>query len=441
MIRPASPEPPRLFRRNNARSDRQVIPLRQRDIPNPFGAPFWFTYVANLTLMTALSLLYRYADFVTFLGGSEFELGLITGLGMVGSLLMRFLQGFGIDRYGVRMVWLISLLVFVGSLIAHALPTTVHGPAVYFLQLIFRTAAAGAYGAAITFIALRANAARMAEAIGMLGTSGFIAMAIGPILGDLLLGNKPTDRGTINLMFFTAAGMGIISWASAILATRGQPPPPRRRQLPLWAVLRRYHPGLMLFMGILMGVGSGLPTIFVRAFTTRLEIESIAWYFTTYAMVAFFARILTRRICEIWGARPTIITGMLLLVVGTSAFDLVRTTWQLAIPGLFAGIAHALLFPAIVATGTSSFPERYRGLGTAAMLAMIDFGVLAGAPVAGGIVSLANALGLPGFSTMYLSIAAALLLGAGWYAIAGDKKPLMNRRQTLRRVAVDNAAN
>src|SRR5262249_4534638 len=159
------------------------------------------------------------------------------------------------------------------------------------LQVIFRTAVAGAYGAAITFVALRANAARMAEAIGMLGTSGFIAMAIGPILGDLLLGNKPTDRATINLMFFAAAGMGVISWIAAFLATRGQLPPPPRRQLPVWAVIRRYHPGRMLLMGILMGVGSGLPGIFVRAFATHMGIESIAWFFTTYAIAAFFARI------------------------------------------------------------------------------------------------------------------------------------------------------
>jgi MFS family permease len=441
MIRPASPEPLGLRRHIFVRGHHRAPERRSTEVPSPFGAPFWLTYVANMALMVAMSLLFRYADFVEFLGGSELELGLIAGVGMVGSLLMRLAQGVGIDRYGTRMVWLVSLVVFVGALIAHAWPTTVHSPAVYVLQVIFRTAVAGAYGAAITFIALRANAARMAEAIGMLGTSGFIAMAIGPILGDLLLGHKPADRATINLMFFAAAVMGVVSWVAAFLATRGQLPPPVRRQLPVWAVIQRYHPGNMLLMGVLMGIGSGLPGIFVRAFATHMQVESIAWFFTTYAIAAFFARVSTRRICERWGVRPTIVTGMLLLVAGTAAFVLVHTSWQLAIPGLFVGTAHALLFPAIVATGTSCFPERYRGLGTAVMLAMIDFGVLAGAPVAGGIVSLANALGLPGFHAMFLSIAAALLLGTGWFAMNNGDVRSTQSRWKLRRIAVDDATN
>ena len=57
-------------------------------LPNrgAYGAPFWFTYLANASLMVAVSLLFRYADFVEFLGGSELQLGLIVGAGMVGAL-------------------------------------------------------------------------------------------------------------------------------------------------------------------------------------------------------------------------------------------------------------------------------------------------------------------------------------------------------------------
>jgi hypothetical protein len=47
-------------------------------------------YVANLTVSVAVALLFRYADLVSVLGGSEWHLGWIVGLGMVGSLAMRF---------------------------------------------------------------------------------------------------------------------------------------------------------------------------------------------------------------------------------------------------------------------------------------------------------------------------------------------------------------
>ena len=45
-----------------------------------------------------MALMYRYADFVLFLKGDEWNVGLIVGVGMVGSLVMRFFQGFGIDH-------------------------------------------------------------------------------------------------------------------------------------------------------------------------------------------------------------------------------------------------------------------------------------------------------------------------------------------------------
>ena len=46
--------------------------------------------------MIGHSLLFRYADVVFFLGGSELLLGTIVGVGMIGSLAMRLAQGVGL---------------------------------------------------------------------------------------------------------------------------------------------------------------------------------------------------------------------------------------------------------------------------------------------------------------------------------------------------------
>ena len=69
--------------------------------------------------MAAVALLFRYADFVTLLGGNEFHLGWIVGVGMVGSLLTRLVLGSCIDRYGARRLWLISTVLFVATCFAH----------------------------------------------------------------------------------------------------------------------------------------------------------------------------------------------------------------------------------------------------------------------------------------------------------------------------------
>ena len=71
--------------------------------------------------MIGHSLLFRYADVVFFLGGSELLLGTMISVGIVSSLAMRLAQGVGIDRYGPRRMWIISGLLFVGSCLGHLL--------------------------------------------------------------------------------------------------------------------------------------------------------------------------------------------------------------------------------------------------------------------------------------------------------------------------------
>ena len=66
---------------------------------------------------------------------------------------------------------------------------------------------------------------------------------------------------------------------------------------------------------------------------------------------------------------------------GLLSYLLVSSRWQLGLPGMLGGVAHALLFPTVVARGSSAFPNRYRGLGTSMMLAMLDLGTLTGAPL------------------------------------------------------------
>ena len=160
-----------------------------------YDLAFWLTYVANLSIMIGHSLLFRYADVVFFLGGSELLLGTIVGVGMIGSLAMRLAQGIGIDRYGPRRMWILSGLLFITSCLGHLLLASANSPLIFLLRIVYACAIAGFFGASITFISSRAPVSRMAEMVGMLGTSGFLAMVLGTWLGDLMLGGAPMTWG------------------------------------------------------------------------------------------------------------------------------------------------------------------------------------------------------------------------------------------------------
>jgi len=413
---------------------------RRAEGAGAYDRAFWLTYLANTAMMIAISLLFRYADFITFLGGAEYELGWIVGMGMVGSLVMRIAQGVGIDKYGSRAIWMLSAAGFVLACYGHLWVTESNGWGIYALRILYNTSIAGVFGASITYISRRAPVYRMAEVVGTLGTSGFLGMISGAWLGDLIFGAGPIDRAHLNWMFELSGALGIGAFVFAWLATRGTPAPPRRKQPPIFWLVRRYHPGMVLLVGVAMGFGLGLPQTFLRPFALDLGIERIALFFSIYAPTAFVTRISIRSLPEKIGIRPMILAGIGSLAISMICCLFVRTEWQLAVPAVFLGVAHALLFPSVVAGGSAVFPIRYRGLGTTLVLAMFDLGNLIGAPTAGAILHHAERADLPKYVVMFGTVALLLTsigIAYAWTSRRSVAKPGRREFGPHRRGAAD----
>jgi MFS family permease len=417
--------------------------------PSAFGAPFWFTYASSTSMMIAVSLLFRYADFVKLLDGSELHLGLIVGVGMVGSLLMRIGQGVGIDRYGPRVIWLLSAALFGVSCLAHLLVTEIDGPFIFLVRILFQTSVAGFFGASITYISGRAPIVRMAEIIGNLGTSGFVGMVLGTFLSDQLLGASTVgglqlQRFHVDRLFIAAAMLGSAALVLGWFATGGHQMRRSKRQAPplLW-VVRRYNPGSILLVGVAMGFGLGLPPIFLRPFLAQLNIAGIFFFFFFYPLTAFATRLAIRRLPEILGIRPMILMGLASLAGSMLLFLVVSETWHLTFPAILLGIAHASLFPSVVAGGSGVFPVRYRGLGTTLVLAMFDLGSLIGSPTIGTILHVAGRYGWPRYATMFVTVSALLTLVGAIYAVTsrsvrlGQSPRRVKRKLVVRPLAVE----
>jgi len=400
-----------------------------------YGQVFWLAYVANALTMIAISILVRYADFVTHLGGAEGQLGLIVGVGMVGSLLMRFAQGVGIDRIGARTIWLWSLVFLAISLFSHCLIQTASSPTIFLLRVLVQTSVAGIFGASITYISRRVPPSRMAEIVGTLGTSGFIGVLVGPQIADWICGGETIGRSQLNYLFMTAGGLVSVALIAAWGATRGQPIKPVRKAPNLFALLRRYHPGVILLVAAAVGAGVSLPNTFLRTYAAEQHIPRIGIFFATYAITAFSVRMLTRRQFAARGNRFWVMWGLGAMASSMLLYLVVRTTWQLMIPGSLAGVAHALLFPAVVAGGSTSFPARYRGLGTTLMLGMFDVGALIGAPAVGGILHVARHYGWPAYPMMFAGVALAIagIAAVFWLRTANASPGAASFRATPRR--------
>lgn len=428
-------------------SDRRA-PQRDRtaDTGPMFGRSFWCAYAANFAMTSAASLLFRYSDYVHLLDGTEWHLGLIVGVGMVGAVSMRLAQGVGIDLFGPRVIWLWSSALYVASCLGHLLVSSVDGPGVYALRIAFQTSLAGFFGSSIAFIAGRSSTARIAEVVGTLGTSGFVGQMTGTFLSDLLLGQSQIERLHVDRVFLLSAALGSAALVFAALATHGARRPLRRRQPPLWRIVRRYQPGLVLLMAAATGFGLTLPTIFVRPFLEQLQIEgtrNFFLFFVLYSSTALVTRLSIRRLPERIGIRAMIYWGMAHLVAGMLSFLLVRSSWHLIVPAVLSGIAHALLFPAVVAGTSGRFPPRFRGIGTTLVLALCDTGTLVGSPLAGGILEAAGRAGWPRYPTMFTCVAILLAGCTLVYALAGKGCGKRKRRRqpvSTQRVTISQAA-
>jgi MFS family permease len=382
--------------------------------PPMYDRAFWLAYAANLLLMIGVSTLFRYADFVRLGGGTPFTLGLIVGVGMVGSLLMRGVLGTTIDHYGAGRIWAVSLAVVLGSLLLHLTIDDVHTPLVYFARIALMVGQAGCFGSSLTFVTLRAPPGRIGEMIGMLGSSGFIGLAVGPILGDWLFATREVALAHVQQMFLVSAAATALSLVCVLLAARdSEPVRIRRRRPPMVWLLRRYHPGPILICAAAMGIGVMMPHTFVRPYTEHLGLPRILTFFAVYAAAAFSVRLLTREFTDRFGVRPVVQFGFACLALSLLSFLLVDREWLLAVPAAIGGVAHAFLFPAIVTGGSLSFPTRYRGLATTLVLAMFDIANLIGQPLIGGIVQYASRVGLPGYATMFICVAGVMVVAAG----------------------------
>ncbi len=400
--------------------------------PRVYNISLLFAFFTNVFQLIAVSLLFRYSDFVNVLGGDEWHLGWIVGLASVGAVGFRLFQGSAIDRFGPGGIWLLSLVGEIVALLWHLRIDSVSGIEVYAARTLFATSLAGTFGAWLSFISLQAPHERVAEVIGVVGSSGFVGMAIGPVIGDWLFRDAIIDRGMVNMMFLVAAAMATLALFTAGLAvslardhhafrshrTRTTPKP---GQGPLRMVWNR-RPGMILVMGMLMGLSISFPGTFLRPMAEENNIDNIRTFFVVYNIAAFISRLLFRHAPQVLGLKPTILIGFGFMALSMLLYLPVKSAADFWMPALAGGLAHSFLFPSVIASCTHRFPIQQRGLATHLILAMYDSGTLIGMPLVGLIVTRAREVGWPPYPAAIATLCGLIVVTSLVYLVI-DREP------------------
>ena len=371
---------------------------------------FWLMYAGNFAAVAANAVTFKFAEFVAFLDGAETIAGWLVSVGLCGAVLLRYAFAQELDRFGYRRVWGVGAgLLLLGAVLQASAGSL--GPWLYAARLCFSCGLAIVFACGNAHIQMRAPEHRRTEAIAMIGSSGFLGLMFGILLGDAIFAGTVDDFFRYRLLFGVSAVLAAAHLAISLVVTRRDGRPTDRAVRPALSLLREYWPGACLLPGVMMGVGFGCTSVFLTRFATERGFEKIGPFFFGYAITAFLTRMVSRDWPARFGRRRLILAGCASQTIGFSLFPTVAANWMLVIPAVGIGFGHAVLFPSVVSIGSGRFPKAYRGTGTLLTMGIFDIGFLASAPVEGWI---AESLG---FSPLFLSVAAGFFVAGIGYGL------------------------
>lgn len=384
------------------------------DLPSGvlYNRAFWLAYSANLLLVTANALTFRFAEFVQYLRGTESLTGQIVQAGLVGSLVVRLVLGQAIDGLGVRRIWIASSVVFIAGCVLFVLIDRL-GPALFVARVLFTAGIASMFACSIYHVQIQAPPHRRTEVIGSLGTSGFVGMVAGTQIGDLLFRAVADPHALFVMLFALTAILGTAYLAIVVYLTRNDGLPCPVLGPPVHQLIFRYWPGAVAVVALLMGVGFTVTTVFLTRYATEHGLGGIGTFFACYAAAAFVFRWVSRSWSQSMGRHRMLLLGLGGHTVGHLLLVNVSAQWEFVLPALCTGFGHALLFPCVVSLGAGAFPPEFRGTGTSIILACVDLGTMLSAPVLGSVIE------RHGFNAMYYATAG--LMAAGFVAYGALK--------------------
>ncbi len=369
-----------------------------------YTGAFWMAYAANMMLVAANTMSYRFADFVKFLGRSEETTGWIVNLGLIGALLSRLVLGAAMDRFVIGRVWGAGALCFTtGSLLFLTIEEV--GPTIILARFLFALGLAVMFVGSNAHIQLKVPHHRRTEAIGSLGSSGFVGMIAGAQLETLLRRWIVDPENFFHTLFLIAAFVGVAYLILVWRLTRDDhyETPDVTPLAP--TLLRRYWPGPVMLVALLMGMGFSVTTVFLTRYAQQLGAESgFRLFFSSYAVAAFSFRILSRTWSRWLGRNRMILIGLSGQVAAYLLLIPITRGWQFIPAGLATGFAHALLFPSVVSLGAGTYPEQYRGTGTTVILGCMELGTFLCSPLFGVLIL------KTGFLAMYLTATTATVV-------------------------------
>lgn len=343
------------------------------------------------------ALFIHYAGFLTELGADPAQIGLIVGVGSIGSLVLRPYVGQLMDRIG-RLP-----LIHAGNLInvvSTALYLTVSSISwwVYTLTIVHGFAEAILYTALTTYGADIIPADRRTEGLSFFGVSGQLPIALGGLLGDFIL-----RRSDYSMLFTVSAAIGGLALVSGLALTEAKRSASadakgflyavrQKPLLPLWLITSTFAVAVVSFF------------TFLKTYVIDTGVGSVGTFFALYSLTAILLRVVGNRLPRLFGELRVLVASQVSLALGLVSLALAHSDTAVALSGVLCGAGHGFAFPILYSLVVTRSDEADRGSALSGFMSFFPLAGLFGAPALGAIIT------TRGYPSMFATVAVAVVL-------------------------------
>jgi MFS family permease len=373
----------------------------QRQAAYPW--PFFVAMLSSFLLFFSFLAMFPVSPlYVSRVGGSSADNGLVTWVFALAALLTRSWAGFLADRWGRKPILMLGAVFFGGGPALHALAFNV--PSLLAVKVFHGIGLACFSTAYQAFIADLLPSGRYGAGLGLANIASSVAMIIAPLFGEWMVG--VFDFRPSFLVFSAIGGLGLL----AVLGLPGRNSAvvcgsPLDGGGPREALRQRGVRVGALWM-TLLGVPFGAFTTFLPLLASARDLGGAGLVFSVYALANTLARPLSGFAVDRWSSRRVTLTGLVLVGLAAVGLAVVADVWALMGLAVLFGVGFGAAAAALDVTVQASVGEALRGGAAAVQYTAFDtlvgFGTL-------GMGLLADAVG---YGVMYGTVSGIVLLGS-----------------------------
>lgn len=234
---------------------------------------------------------------------------------------------------------------------------------------------------------------RKAEGASYLSVAVFGGVALGPILGEWVMGGvadsaRGLDSGRYDEVFVVAAvfclAAAVVSlWAPAFdegTSARERTGP--RSLTSLWFHRKAVIPGSMMALGIASWTAFNS---FVPTYAKELGLDGSARFFVVYSIVCLVIRLVGARLPETIGLRRSVACALVFILFGVLSVAVLASATGIWVGTVFFALGASFLYPSLLAMSVQDVDDDERVAVVASFTMFFELGGVLGGLVLGGV--------------------------------------------------------